>query len=158
MGLQIDVFPREIVWIAIVVQLYTFLISNNRFFYKIFWIFYCWSLDYYYLISRFTLVIVNSAQFDNCNNRGFFLYQFAHTKCVQIWCYEKGDTICEICNQVACWTLYINMIYLVLKSIYIVIDMYLSWILGIVYFKEFCVDFLVAVYGVGVCGIHPEYW
>ncbi|XP_028237255.1 uncharacterized protein LOC114416550 isoform X1 [Glycine soja] len=25
--------------------------------------------------------------------------KFAHTKCVQIWCYEKGDTICEICNQ-----------------------------------------------------------
>ncbi|XP_020235229.1 uncharacterized protein LOC109815052 isoform X2 [Cajanus cajan] len=25
--------------------------------------------------------------------------KFAHTKCVQLWCYEKGDTICEICHQ-----------------------------------------------------------
>ncbi|KAG4392572.1 hypothetical protein GLYMA_04G169300v4 [Glycine max] len=25
--------------------------------------------------------------------------KFAHTKCIQLWCYEKGDTICEICNK-----------------------------------------------------------
>jgi hypothetical protein len=25
--------------------------------------------------------------------------KFAHRKCVQRWCNEKGDTICEICNQ-----------------------------------------------------------
>ncbi|KAL4559291.1 hypothetical protein LXL04_031429 [Taraxacum kok-saghyz] len=26
--------------------------------------------------------------------------KFAHRKCVQRWCNEKGDTICEICHQV----------------------------------------------------------
>ncbi|CAJ1975289.1 unnamed protein product [Sphenostylis stenocarpa] len=25
--------------------------------------------------------------------------KFAHRGCVQLWCYEKGDTICEICHQ-----------------------------------------------------------
>ncbi|XP_027904517.1 uncharacterized protein LOC114164165 isoform X3 [Vigna unguiculata] len=25
--------------------------------------------------------------------------KFAHRRCVQLWCYEKGDTICEICHQ-----------------------------------------------------------
>ncbi|TKY73378.1 E3 ubiquitin ligase SUD1 [Spatholobus suberectus] len=25
--------------------------------------------------------------------------KFAHPRCVQLWCYEKGDTICEICHQ-----------------------------------------------------------
>ncbi|XP_014494908.1 uncharacterized protein LOC106756822 [Vigna radiata var. radiata] len=25
--------------------------------------------------------------------------KFAHRECVQQWCYEKGDTICEICHQ-----------------------------------------------------------
>ncbi|KAK7304627.1 hypothetical protein VNO77_42511 [Canavalia gladiata] len=25
--------------------------------------------------------------------------KFAHMECVQLWCYEKGDTICEICHQ-----------------------------------------------------------
>ncbi|BAT79646.1 hypothetical protein VIGAN_02256200 [Vigna angularis var. angularis] len=25
--------------------------------------------------------------------------KFAHRECVQLWCYEKGDTICEICHQ-----------------------------------------------------------
>ncbi|RDY04676.1 E3 ubiquitin-protein ligase MARCH2, partial [Mucuna pruriens] len=25
--------------------------------------------------------------------------KFAHTSCVQLWCFEKGDTICEICHQ-----------------------------------------------------------
>jgi hypothetical protein len=26
--------------------------------------------------------------------------QYAHRKCIQRWCNEKGDTICEICLQV----------------------------------------------------------
>lgn len=26
--------------------------------------------------------------------------QYAHRKCVQRWCNEKGNTICEICHQV----------------------------------------------------------
>lgn len=26
--------------------------------------------------------------------------QYAHRKCVQHWCNEKGDTTCEICHQV----------------------------------------------------------
>ncbi|KAK7354166.1 hypothetical protein VNO80_19624 [Phaseolus coccineus] len=25
--------------------------------------------------------------------------KFAHRECVQLWCYEKGDAICEICHQ-----------------------------------------------------------
>ncbi|WVZ18085.1 hypothetical protein V8G54_005407 [Vigna mungo] len=25
--------------------------------------------------------------------------KFAHRECVQLWCYEKGDTICEICHK-----------------------------------------------------------
>ncbi|KAL2241429.1 uncharacterized protein LOC105177906 isoform X1 [Sesamum indicum] len=32
-----------------------------------------------------------------CSCRGSLKY--AHRKCVQRWCNEKGDTICEICNQ-----------------------------------------------------------
>ncbi|XP_021296364.1 uncharacterized protein LOC110425718 isoform X2 [Herrania umbratica] len=27
------------------------------------------------------------------------LLQYAHRKCVQRWCNEKGDTVCEICHQ-----------------------------------------------------------
>lgn len=27
-------------------------------------------------------------------------YQYAHRKCVQRWCNEKGNIICEICHQV----------------------------------------------------------
>ncbi|KAJ0786155.1 putative E3 ubiquitin-protein ligase MARCH [Helianthus annuus] len=27
--------------------------------------------------------------------------KFAHRKCVQRWCDEKGDTICEICHKVS---------------------------------------------------------
>ncbi|KAL0381435.1 UNVERIFIED_CONTAM: hypothetical protein Sangu_0207800 [Sesamum angustifolium] len=34
-----------------------------------------------------------------CSCRGSLKY--AHRKCVQRWCNEKGDTICEICHQVA---------------------------------------------------------
>lgn len=26
--------------------------------------------------------------------------QYAHRRCVQRWCNEKGDTTCEICHQV----------------------------------------------------------
>lgn len=26
--------------------------------------------------------------------------QYAHRKCVQHWCNEKGDITCEICHQV----------------------------------------------------------
>lgn len=29
-----------------------------------------------------------------------YFVQYAHRKCVQHWCNEKGDTICEICHQV----------------------------------------------------------
>ncbi|KAM3252534.1 putative E3 ubiquitin ligase SUD1 [Capsicum annuum] len=32
-----------------------------------------------------------------CSCRGTLKY--AHRKCVQRWCNEKGDTICEICRQ-----------------------------------------------------------
>ncbi|KZV42247.1 RING/FYVE/PHD zinc finger superfamily protein [Dorcoceras hygrometricum] len=32
-----------------------------------------------------------------CSCRGSLKY--AHRKCVQRWCHEKGDTICEICHQ-----------------------------------------------------------
>ncbi|XP_060193504.1 uncharacterized protein LOC132622849 isoform X2 [Lycium barbarum] len=32
-----------------------------------------------------------------CSCRGTL--QYAHRKCVQRWCNEKGDTICEICRQ-----------------------------------------------------------
>ncbi|RRT50796.1 hypothetical protein B296_00039053 [Ensete ventricosum] len=28
------------------------------------------------------------------------LVQYAHRKCVQRWCNEKGDTVCEICLKV----------------------------------------------------------
>lgn len=30
----------------------------------------------------------------------FFQIQYAHRKCVQHWCNEKGDITCEICHQV----------------------------------------------------------
>ena len=30
----------------------------------------------------------------------FSVFQYAHHKCVQRWCDEKGDTICEICHEV----------------------------------------------------------
>lgn len=29
-----------------------------------------------------------------------WLLQYAHRRCVQRWCNEKGDTMCEICHQV----------------------------------------------------------
>ncbi|XP_051126524.1 uncharacterized protein LOC127248288 isoform X2 [Andrographis paniculata] len=28
------------------------------------------------------------------------MWEFAHRKCIQRWCNKKGDTTCEICNQV----------------------------------------------------------
>ena len=31
------------------------------------------------------------------------VFQYAHRTCVQRWCDEKGDTICEICLQVKFW-------------------------------------------------------
>jgi hypothetical protein len=30
----------------------------------------------------------------------YCFFQYAHRTCVQRWCDEKGDTICEICLQV----------------------------------------------------------
>lgn len=39
-----------------------------------------------------------------CSCRGSLKY--AHRRCVQKWCNEKGNTICEICQQVFhCFTL-----------------------------------------------------
>ncbi|RWW83209.1 hypothetical protein BHE74_00008291, partial [Ensete ventricosum] len=32
-------------------------------------------------------------------HRSSFFLQYAHRKCVQRWCNEKGDTVCEICLQ-----------------------------------------------------------
>ncbi|CAL5372397.1 unnamed protein product [Camellia sinensis] len=31
--------------------------------------------------------------------------KFAHRKCVQRWCNEKGDITCEICHQFGAWTI-----------------------------------------------------
>lgn len=39
-----------------------------------------------------------------------FLFQYAHRKCVQRWCNEKGDITCEICHQV-------NYVITVIKSV-----------------------------------------
>ncbi|OEL16982.1 hypothetical protein BAE44_0021997 [Dichanthelium oligosanthes] len=33
------------------------------------------------------------------HERKFYLLQYAHQRCVQRWCNEKGDTVCEICLQ-----------------------------------------------------------
>ena len=33
-----------------------------------------------------------------------FAPQFAHRKCIQIWCNEKGNIVCEICHQVLNYT------------------------------------------------------
>jgi hypothetical protein len=30
-----------------------------------------------------------------------FIAQYAHRECVQRWCNEKGDIICEICHEVS---------------------------------------------------------
>ncbi|KAL6010944.1 hypothetical protein ACLOJK_001387 [Asimina triloba] len=30
---------------------------------------------------------------------GLLLFHYAHRKCVQRWCNEKGNTVCEICHQ-----------------------------------------------------------
>jgi len=40
---------------------------------------------------------------------GFFP-QYAHRKCVQHWCNEKGDIICEICHKV--WFFYMRFSHL----------------------------------------------
>lgn len=43
-----------------------------------------------------------------------FLIQYAHRKCVQRWCNEKGDIICEIChkvNQITNSNLYNLLVY-----------------------------------------------
>jgi RecJ-like exonuclease len=37
--------------------------------------------------------------------------KYAHRKCVQRWCNEKGNTICEICHQVYTFFLLILMMY-----------------------------------------------
>jgi hypothetical protein len=39
-------------------------------------------------------------KFDDSLNSNWFL-QYAHRRCIQRWCNEKGDTTCEICHQVA---------------------------------------------------------
>ena len=38
------------------------------------------------------------------------LLQYAHRKCVQRWCNEKGDIICEICRQVISHFIYDAML------------------------------------------------
>lgn len=34
----------------------------------------------------------------------YFSFQYAHRKCVQHWCNEKGDITCEICHKVYYYT------------------------------------------------------
>jgi len=46
----------------------------------------------------------------NLRIAGFF-EQYAHRKCVQRWCNEKGDTTCEICHKV--FFLHVIFIYVV---------------------------------------------
>ncbi|KZV48876.1 hypothetical protein F511_16683 [Dorcoceras hygrometricum] len=36
---------------------------------------------------------------NSANARILLHFQYAHRKCVQRWCNEKGDTMCEICHQ-----------------------------------------------------------
>lgn len=63
--------------------------------------------------------------------------QYAHRRCVQRWCNEKGDTICEICHQVGCFRrVEFNSFCLV---IYVCLYIYLSIyvIEKIVWFQQF---------------------
>lgn len=48
--------------------------------------------------------------FPRCILMSSIFVQYAHRKCVQHWCNEKGDITCEICHQV-CFLLF-SFIYL----------------------------------------------
>ena len=45
-----------------------------------------------------------------------FIIQFAHRKCVQRWCNEKGDITCEICHQVNLFLRIWNYCYFISSS------------------------------------------
>ena len=48
-----------------------------------------------------------------CNLCTCLLMQFAHRKCVQRWCNEKGDITCEICHQVCqCISFGLDLVWL----------------------------------------------
>lgn len=51
-----------------------------------------WCLLFYFMC---VFLIYELTDFSFC-----FLAQYAHRKCVQRWCNEKGDTTCEICHKV----------------------------------------------------------
>lgn len=36
--------------------------------------------------------------------------KYAHRRCVQRWCNEKGDTVCEICHQVGYLFIFIRIV------------------------------------------------
>ena len=46
------------------------------------------------------------APFDLVSKYFLLCLQFAHRRCIQRWCNEKGNTICEICKQVCCLLLH----------------------------------------------------
>ncbi|KAB5538114.1 hypothetical protein DKX38_015647 [Salix brachista] len=51
-------------------------------------------LKHPYLILVLNWHVQQLAMFD-----WFFILQYAHRRCIQKWCNEKGNTICEICLQ-----------------------------------------------------------
>ena len=57
----------------------------------------------------------------------FGFAQYAHRKCVQHWCNEKGDITCEICHQVSFTYLFSCHIYCCSKVVM------MSWFMTMVY-------------------------
>jgi len=52
-----------------------------------------WHVDFHSFISISVFLILGLLLV-------FGFVQYAHRKCVQHWCDEKGDITCEICHQV----------------------------------------------------------
>ncbi|RWW38816.1 hypothetical protein BHE74_00055915, partial [Ensete ventricosum] len=60
----------------------------------------CGSLKVKQHLCVSSVLIKESTLLDIASYLIFKLLQYAHRKCIQKWCNEKGDTTCEICLQV----------------------------------------------------------
>lgn len=66
-------------------------------------------------MKKTTIICINSATYANGNSKKFAVFisdawflQYAHRRCVQRWCNEKGNTTCEICQQVDTFPIHFN--------------------------------------------------
>lgn len=60
----------------------------------------CYNVQQLLFVPMYELLLVCWLFFFICHQLHCHKIQYAHRKCVQQWCDEKGDITCEICHQV----------------------------------------------------------